>query len=191
MPESASRGGDAKSKKIPPKKYPKNIPKKFWGVHLVREGSPRGRGVPGPRGNIWSRGCTLSWGVYLVPGGVPDPGAVYLVLGGIPGPRGSGPGGVPGLGGVSGLGSIPGPGGCTWSQGGVPGPGGGCLVWGHTWSWGGIPGPGGCLVWGVSGPRGVESGGCVSGPGGCLVWGVSGPGGVVSSPGGLWYPGMH
>ena len=66
------------------------------GVYLVLGGVVLG-GVPG------SRGCTWSWGVYLVPGGVPSPGGctwsrgVYLVPGGVPGL-----GGVPGPGGVSG-----------------------------------------------------------------------------------------
>ena len=108
-----------------------------WGVPGPRGGEGGGGGVPGPeRGSTWSRG------VYLVPGGVPGPGAVssprgctfswgvnlvlgvYLVLGGVPGPRGyiwSGgvyvvPGGVPGLRW------------CTWSGGCVPGLGGVYLV---------------------------------------------------------------
>ena len=59
----------------------------------------------------------------------------------------------------------------------------GCLVWG-------VSGPRGCLprgclvwevylVWGVSGPRGVSDTGGVSGTGGglCLVWGGLVPGG--------------
>ena len=80
--------------------------------------------------------CTR--GVYLVPGGVPDPRGctwsrgVDLVQGGVPGPRGCtwsqrrctwSQGGVPGLGG------------CTWSRregvpglGGVPSPRGWCQV---------------------------------------------------------------
>ena len=45
-------------------------------------------GVPGPGG------CTWSWGVYLVPGGVPGLG--------VPGPGVYLPGGAPGPGGVPG-----------------------------------------------------------------------------------------
>ena len=61
-------------------------------------------------GLTWSRrGCTRSWGgVYLVPGDVPGTRGctwswgVYLVLGGVPGPGGCvpGPGSVPGSRGV-------------------------------------------------------------------------------------------
>ena len=106
-------------------------------------------------------GCTWSWGVYLVRGGVPGPGGCVPGPGGctwsrgaVPGPRG----GVPGPGG-----GVPGPGGCTWSQGGVPGPRGVPGPGGCTWSRGGVPGPkGGYLVpggiwsWGVYlVPRGV------------------------------------
>ena len=116
------------------------------GVYLVL-----GAGVPGPRGGqctwfqgigvylvpggcTWSqgRGCTWSWGMYMVLGGgpgtpPPEPGTpptwswgVYLVLGG-----------VPGLGVVSGPqgvylvpGEVFAPRGCTWFRGGC------------TWSWG-------------------------------------------------------
>ena len=44
---------------------------------------------PGGVGGTWSGGCTWSWGLYLVPGGVPGhsgctwSGGVYLVRGGV------------------------------------------------------------------------------------------------------------
>ena len=105
-------------------------------------------------------GCTWSWGVYLVLGGVPGPGGVPG-LGGVPGPRGvylvlgGVPAwgvylvwGVPGLGGTLSGGYLV-PGGvtspvgvylvqweCTWSQGAL-GP------WGGVPAQGGVPGPGG------------------------------------------------
>ena len=44
----------------------------------------------------------------------------------------------------------------------------------------GVSALGGCLLWGVSAPRGFLSGGC-------LLWGVSGPGeGGVFALGGVW-----
>ena len=56
------------------------------------------------------------------------------------------------------------------------------------------PGGGGCLVWGVSAPGGVWSGGCVCyGGGACLVQvGVSGPKGVSALGGGclVWGRGV-
>ena len=86
-----------------------------------------GRGVPGPGGYTWSRGCTWSGGGVPGPGGCTWSWGVYLVWGGIPG-----------------LGGVPGPGG-TWSGGeylswGVPSLGGYLVR--------GVPGLGGYLVWG-------------------------------------------
>ena len=77
-------------------------------------------GVPGP-GGAWS------WGVYLVPGGVPGPkrGVVILFTGGGAWSRGClVPGGVPG------------PGECTWSQGVCLVPREGWSGPGYAWSWG-------------------------------------------------------
>ena len=90
---------------------------------------------------LCTRGCTGSWGVYLV-GGCTWFLGVYLVLGGLPGPQGCtwlggpGPGGVPDRGCIwSGAGCTC-SGGCTcsqgvycireciWSRGDVPGLGG-------------------------------------------------------------------
>ena len=65
-----------------------------------------------PVGCILSAAVAVSWGVYLVPGGVPGSGGCTWSQG------------VYWVGDVPGLGSVPGPGGCTWSWGGVPGPGG-------------------------------------------------------------------
>ena len=88
------------------------------------------------------RGCTWSWGVYLVLEGVPSPGGCTWFWG------------------VSAPGGVPGSGGCTWSwgvsaprgvylvKGGVPGLGGYLLLRGCL-----LPG-GGCLLRGVSAPRG-------------------------------------
>ena len=127
--------------------------------------------------------------------------------------------GVPGLGGgvcsqgVPGLGSVPGEGvvgawsegcllpGVAWS-GGVCSRGGGdgCLVWGVStprgclvWGVCSRGGGDGCLVWGVSAPRGCLVWGVCprGGGGGCLVWGGSVPGeGVVGTwSGGVSAPG--
>ena len=92
-------------------------------------------GVPGPRG------CTWSWGVNLVPEGVPGLGGglVYLVWGGVPGPGGcTCPGGVPGPRGwvYLVLGDVPGPRGVY-----LPGAGGGgYLLGGCTCRGGTCPG---------------------------------------------------
>ena len=88
-------------------------------------------GVHTPVGGAWS------WGVCLVPGGVPGPGGSA--------PRGPGPRGVLGPGGLL-LGDAWSWGcllwvGCAWSWGGG-------LLQGGAWSWEGVPGPGG------SGPGG-------------------------------------
>ena len=108
---------------------------------------------------LCSGGCTWSWGVYLVRGGVccrggvPDPGGVCLLQGQCTWSWG-----------------------CAWSQGGVPGPGavcllqGGCVsaaggcIWswrGCAWSWGVYLVLGGVSSWGVSALGGVP------GPRGC------------------------
>ena len=105
----------------------------------------RRRGVPGLGGVPGPGGCTWSWGMYLVWGGVPGPGGECTWSWGVPGPGGylvtwSGVYLVQGvylIQGVYLVWGVPGPGGCTWS-GHVPGLGG-HLVWGP----GGVPGPGG------------------------------------------------
>ena len=51
------------------------------GLYLVLGGVPGPGGAPGTRGVHLVRGCTWSWGVYLVLGGAPGTRGVYLVRG--------------------------------------------------------------------------------------------------------------
>ena len=114
------------------------------------------------------RSLTVCWS--LLPGGE---GACLLQRGWLSAPVGSVHSwGVSALGGRG-----------VHSQGGVCSGGGGCLLPGGVWL--GDVCSQGCLLPGVSAPRGVCSRVVCSG--GCLLWGVSAPGGSalgVSAPGG-------
>ena len=122
------------------------------GGYLVPEGVP-------VRGDTWSQGGYLVWGV-------PGPRGEYQVRGG----TWSQGVGVPGPGG-----GVPGAGGGTWCRGEYLVSGGEYLVWGYL-VWGGVPGLGG-----VPGPEGgVPGPGGSTWSGGYLVWGgVPGPGGYL------------